>query len=80
MNKEHPLCQMVEDIKEIIKIIKRMDLIFLNGLMPKNIKDICKMKNKIPKANFVMIIQNFGGNIWFKIEEELNEFINKKYY
>ena len=40
---------MVEDIKEIIKMIKKMDMAFLNGLMEKSIKDIGKMENKMVK-------------------------------
>ena len=71
--------QMAEDIKEIIKMIKKMDIEFLNGLMEKNIKDIGKMENKMGKENFIMIKQRHGESVLFKMEEELNGLMNKDY-
>jgi hypothetical protein len=38
------------------------------------------MGNKMGKVNFIMTRQKFGGNAWFKMEEELNGLMNKKYY
>ena len=56
---------------------KKMDMVFLNGLMEKNIKDIGKTENKTEKENFIMIKQKYGENVWFKMEEGLDGSMNK---
>ena len=69
---EYLLGLMGENIKVIIKMIKKMDMVFLNGLMEKNIKDIGKMESKMEKENFTMTKLKLGGNVWFKMEEEFD--------
>ena len=57
-------------MKVIIKMIKKMDLEFLNGQMEKNIKVIGKMENKMAKENFIFLLKINGKKEFGKMEKE----------
>ena len=60
---------MVENILDIIKRIKSMDMEFLNGLMERNIKDTGKMVNKMEKVNIIILGKIYGLKEYGKMEK-----------
>ena len=58
-------------------MIKKMDMVFLNGQMEKNIKVSGKTESRMEKESFIIMILKYGENVWFKMEEELNGLMNK---
>ena len=58
----------LENIQDIIKKIKNMDMVYLNGLMEKNIKDIGKMENKMEKGKIIIQEIMFGLKAFGKME------------
>ena len=63
---------MEENMKENIKMIKKMDLVHLNGQMEKDIKAIGKMENKMEKENFISLLKINGKKEFGKKEKEKN--------
>ena len=51
---------MEENMKVNIKMIKKMDMVYLNGKMEKNIKGNGKMVSKMEKENFIFLRKIFG--------------------
>ena len=56
---------------------KKMDMVYSNGPMVKNIKDFGPMENKMEKENFITIRQKHGENALFKMEGESDGLMNK---
>ena len=63
--------QTEEITKGIIKMIRKKDMEYLNGLMVENIKDIGKMESRMEKENFIMYQLILGEEEYGEKEEEL---------
>ena len=68
------LGQMEEDMKDIIKMIKKKDMVFSYGMMENNIKVIGKMENKMEKVNSFFLLNKNGKKDYGKMVKELNGF------
>ena len=64
---EFSLGLMVEDMKGIIKTIKKMDMEYSYGMMVKNIKVIGKMENKMEKENSFFLQRENGKKEYGKM-------------
>ena len=58
-------------------ILGTMDMVYSNGPMEKNIKDIGLMENRMVKGNSIMTKLKRGEDALFKMEEESNGSMNK---
>ena len=61
-------------MRENMLKIKKKDLVFLNGLMEKYIKDIGKMANKMEKESFISLLIKSGEKEFGKKGKESNGF------
>ena len=61
---------MEENIEEIIKMIKKMAMENLFGMMEKDIKDFGKMENKMEKGRSFLQLIKFGKRVFGKKEKE----------
>ena len=60
------------NMKENMMNIESKDMVYLNGLMVKFIKDIGKMESKMEKENFIFLRKKNGKVDFGKREKELN--------
>ena len=58
------------NIMAIIKMIKKKDMAFLNGLMEKYIKGNGKMENKMVRENFILLVIIVGEKVFGKMEKK----------
>ena len=71
---------MGEYMKENIKMIKKMDMVFFIGLMEEYIKDIGRMENRMEKGNFLIRRKKNGKKENGKKEKDLNGLVNRRYF